>query len=46
MARLLELKLGGAHSTLMFDDTHWMDSSSWALLNAVMTLGDWATLAH
>ena len=35
MAHVLEKKLGGAHSTLMFDDTHWMDSSSWALLNAV-----------
>ena len=34
MCHVLECKLGGARTTLMFDDVHWMDSGSWALLHA------------
>eukprot|EP00966_Prymnesium_polylepis_P121495 2807829-Prymnesium_polylepis.1 len=32
MCHVLAAKLGGMHSLLMFDDVHWMDSSSWQLL--------------
>ena len=35
MCHVLEAKLGGARTLLMFDDVQWMDSSSWALLEAM-----------
>ena len=33
MCNVLAAKLGGIRTTLMFDDVHWMDSGSWALLH-------------
>jgi len=36
MVAVLTAKLGHSRVVLVFDDAHWMDSSSWALLRAVM----------
>ena len=35
MVRVLRAKLAGGRTILVFEDVHWMDSSSWKLLEAV-----------
>lgn len=35
VSQVLSAKLGGAHSVLIFDDVHWMDSASWKLVEEV-----------
>jgi len=37
MVTLLQAKLGHSRIVLVFEDVHWMDSSSWKLLAAVIT---------
>lgn len=36
MVTVLAAKLGRSRTVLVFDDVHWMDSSSWTLVRAVM----------
>ena len=35
MVRLLEIKLGGRPTLMLFEDVHWMDVSSWRVLTAM-----------
>jgi predicted ATPase len=37
MVAVLAAKLGGCRTVLVFEDAHWMDPSSWALLHAMLS---------